>query len=275
MLKGLVWGLRLQISRIDDESMTQSPEPAPDSPPAAGLRARGSPWRRLAILVIVIGAIVALGFLLGDELSLTALAQREAQFRALQQQQPVLVYVGAFVIYVIVTGLSLPGATAMSLLIGWLFGFWRALILVSFASTSGATLAFLLSRYLLRDWIQGRFGDRLQRFNDALDREGAFYLFTLRLIPAVPFFVINAVMGLTRIPVWTFWWVSQVGMLAGTCVYVYAGSTVPDLKSLAEQGARGILSPQLFVAFAGLGLFPLVARRVLQRLRPQAADGTR
>ena len=246
--------------------MTPPKDASPDSPSPA---VRHSPWRRLALLVIVIGVISALGYLLGDELSLSALAQREAQFRALQQQQPVLVYVAAFAIYVIVTGLSLPGASAMSLLIGWLFGFWRALILVSFASTSGATLAFLLSRYLLRDWIQGRFGDRLHRFNDALDREGAFYLFTLRLIPAVPFFVINAVMGLTRIPVWTFWWVSQLGMLAGTCVYVYAGSTVPDLQTLAAHGARGILSPQLLIAFAGLGLFPLIARRVLQRLRPQ------
>ena len=117
---------------------------------------------------------------------------------------------------------------------GWYFGLAPAVILVSFASTSGATIAFLLSRYLFRDAIQTRFRDQLAKFNQALQREGAFYLFTLRLIPAVPFFVINVVMGLTPIRTLTFWWVSQVGMLAGTIVYVYAGSTIPSLAHLAD-----------------------------------------
>ena len=122
----------------------------------------------------------------------------------------------------------------MTLVVAWYFGFWKGLVLVSFASTCGATLAFLLSRYLLRDIIQSKFGERLKTFNESLDREGAFYLFTLRLIPAVPFFVINVVMGLTRIRTTTFWWISQVGMLAGTCVYVYAGSNIPSLSQLVD-----------------------------------------
>jgi uncharacterized membrane protein YdjX (TVP38/TMEM64 family) len=248
------------------------PENVQDQQHPAPTRPRGKRSWKLAIFLGLIGIIAVLSYFFGDELSLKALAERESQFREFQRRHPVIVYVAAFAAYVFIAGLSLPGATAMTLLLGWLFGFWRGVVVVSFASTSGATLAFLLSRYLLRDSIQNRFGDRLKRFNEALDREGAFYLFTLRLIPAVPFFVINVVMGLTRIRVWTFWWVSQIGMLAGTCVYVYAGSTVPNLQTLSEKGTSGILSPQLLIAFIVLGLFPLVARRVMQRLRPQHAD---
>ena len=156
----------------------------------------------------------------------------------------------------------------MSLVCGWFFGFWRGVVIVSFASTAGATMAFLLSRYLFRDTIQNRFGDRLERFNRALESEGAFYLFTLRMIPAVPFFVINVVMGLTPIRLWTFWWVSQLGMLAATCVYVYAGAQVPSLPDLAEQGVAGILTPRLAAALVLLGVFPLAVRLIFNHLRP-------
>ena len=152
----------------------------------------------------------------------------------------------------------------------WLFGFWRGLIVVSLGSTAGATVAFLLSRYLFRQSFSNRFGDRLEKFNAALQREGAFYLFTLRLIPAVPFFVINAVMGLTPIRVRTFWWVSQLGMLPGTMVYVYAGSRVPNLQTLADKGIHAIFTTgqmaQILSAFALLGLFPLILRQVMKRI---------
>ena len=151
----------------------------------------------------------------------------------------------------------------MTLIIGWLFGFWSAMLIVSFGSTAGATVAFLLSRHLMRDAIQNRFGERLFKFNEALEREGAFYLFTLRLIPVVPFFVINVVMGLTPLRVTTFWWVSQVGMIPGTAAYVYAGTSVPDLQTLATKGAGGIISPQLLGAFVILGLLPIVIKKVL------------
>lgn len=141
---------------------------------------------------------------------------------------------------------------------------------MSFASTLGATLAFLLSRFLLRASIQERFGDRLRAFNDSLEREGPFYLFTLRLIPAVPFFVINAVMGLTPVRTRTFWWISQLGMLPGTVVYVYAGSSVPNLRLLAEDGINAVFSPsqmlQIIGAFALLGLFPLIVRYAMHYL---------
>lgn len=147
---------------------------------------------------------------------------------------------------------------------GWYFGFTQGMILVSFASTLGATIAFLLSRYLFRDAIMARFGDRLTNFNQSLEREGPFYLFTLRLIPAVPFFVVNAVMGPTPLKTRTFWWVSQIGMLAGTAVFVYAGSSVPNLTTLADKGVNAAFSPtqmtQIIVAFVLLGVFQLIAR---------------
>jgi uncharacterized membrane protein YdjX (TVP38/TMEM64 family) len=212
-------------------------------------------------LLAVIGG---LWFWLRQELSLEALAERESQLRELQQTHPAATYGGAFLVYVLVTALSLPGAAAMSLAYGWLFGFWPGVVLVSFASTTGATAAFLLARYFVGEAVQARFGKRLSSFNEALDREGAYYLFTLRLVPAAPFFVINAVMGLTKIRVWTFWWVSQLGMLPGTCVYVYAGSSVPTLEQIAEQGTGSILRPELLVAFALLGLFPLLVRKLVK-----------
>jgi uncharacterized membrane protein YdjX (TVP38/TMEM64 family) len=167
------------------------PRAVPDVPSGNSGRSK------LILLMLVISAAGTAAWLLRDELSLQKLAAREAAFRTFQIDHPVLVYVAAFATYVVVAGLSLPGATALTLLIAWLFGFWRGMLVVSFGSTAGATVAFLLSRYLLRDAITKKFGDRLRVFNDALQREGAFYLFTLRLIPAVPFFVINAVMGLT------------------------------------------------------------------------------
>ncbi len=224
-----------------------------------------SNWQKLVILTVVIAIAAGLLYSFGDSLNLESLASREEQLRSVKATHPVLFFAAAFVIYVMVTGLSLPGAAVLTLLYGWLFGFVVGLILVSFASTTGATMAFLLSRYLLGDWVQSRFGDRLGSFNENLRREGAYYLFTLRLIPVVPFFVINLVMGLTPIKTRTFWWVSQVGMLAGTAVYVYAGSTFPTLEALSERGAAGILSPGLLTAFILLGLFPLVVKKLFRR----------
>jgi len=235
-----------------------SPTESAEKPPA-----QSSWFRKLAVLVVVACVFGVVFTLFGDQLSLTQLPLREAEFRRFQEQYPVLVYVVAFTAYVTVAGLSLPGAAGMTLLVGWLFGLWRGVILVSFASTAGASVAFLLSRYLLQETIQTRFGQRLHSFNDALRREGAFYLFSLRLIPAVPFFVINVVMGLTPVRLWTFWWVSQLGMLPGTTVFVYAGSSVPDLQTLARNGVGGILSTNVLIAFVLLGLFPLAVKKLM------------
>ncbi len=233
---------------------------------------------KLIVLIVVITAAALGAWALGDELTLTKLAARETAFRQFQNEYPVMVYLAALAAYVVVAGLSLPGAAAMTLLFGWIFGFWRGLLVVSFGSTAGATVAFLLSRYLFRDSITRRFGDRLSSFNEALRREGAFYLFTLRLIPAVPFFVINAVMGLTPVRARTFWWVSQLGMLPGTAVYVYAGASVPRLQTLAEKGIGAIFTQsqltQILVAFVMLGLFPLIVRFGIKRFaRPVIAAG--
>ena len=228
--------------------------------------------------VILLGLVAIAGFLLwqfGDYVRLDYLATKEGQLREFQADHPVLVFGIAFLVYVIVTGLSLPGAAALSLVYAWYFGFVPALILVSFASTAGATVAFLTSRYLLRDSVQSRFGSRLETFNQHLEEQGAFYLFTLRLIPLVPFFVINLVMGLTPLKARTYWWVSQIGMLPGTAVYVYAGSRVPNLSELAEHGAGAVFSPtqllQITIAFALLGIFPLVAKLLIQWLSRETA----
>jgi len=230
----------------------------------------------LAVKFIVLAAVAGLGIFLylkfGESLSLSALAAKEESLRQYQSNNPVLVIGIAFAIYVVSTGLSLPGAAVLSLVIAWFFGFWQALIIVSFASTAGATIAFLISRFVLRDSIQSKFGERLKGFNEALEREGAFYLFTLRLIPAVPFFVINLVMGLTPIRAGTFWWVSQVGMLPGTAVFVYAGAQFPSLQTLADKGASGILKPELLIAFVLLGLFPLAVKKIMAKYKQSEAN---
>ncbi len=224
--------------------------------------------KKIVVLLAVVAVIAVAYTQFGDVLSLQNLAKQEAQLRQFQLEHPVLVFGAAFSLYVIATGLSLPGAAVLTLSYGWYFGFWRGFLLVSFASTAGATVAFLLSRYLFRDAIQSRFGERLESFNQSLEKEGPFFLFTLRLIPAVPFFVINAVMGLTPIKTSTFWWVSQLGMLAGTAVYVYAGSSVPDLQTLADKGVNAVFSPsqlsQILIAFVLLGLFPLIVRGAMK-----------
>ncbi len=220
---------------------------------------------KLFVLAIVLTAGGALFWLFRGVLSLEYLASQESLLRSWQIDYPVLVALLAFMGYVAVAGLSLPGAAALTLVCGWYFGFWRGLLVVSFGSTCGALVAFLISRYLLRDWIHNRMSERLRRFNDAFERDGAFYLFSLRLVPAVPFFVINTAMGLTNVRATTFWWVSQLGMLPGTAAYVYAGATVPSLTTLADEGVGSVLSWQMLSAFAILGLLPLATKKVLKK----------
>lgn len=212
------------------------------------------------VLLLLAGLFFALD--LQRWLSFEQLKAQQAAFGAYYEAHTLATLAGAFVCYVLVTALSLPGAAMLSLALAALFGFWTSLLLVSFASSIGATLACLLARYFLRDWVQGRFGHRLQRINTGVAREGAFYLFTLRLIPAVPFVVINLAMGLTRMPLRTFYWVSQLGMLPGTVVYLNAGTELGRLESPA-----GILSPGLLIAFVLLGLFPLLAKWTLAWFR--------
>ncbi|WP_111412533.1 FAD-dependent oxidoreductase [Billgrantia lactosivorans] len=213
--------------------------------------------RRRILLVLVLAAIVAAYFLSGadEALTLANLQAEQARFQAWLADDPFTVAGGFFLFYVIMAALSLPGATLLTLLGGALFGFGWGLLLISFASTLGATLAALIARTLARGPLEKRFAPQLERINAGIRREGAFYLFTLRLIPLFPFFVINLVMGLTRMPLWTYYWVSQLGMLPGTAVYVYAGRELGSLTSVA-----GILSPGLIGSFVLIGLFPWLAR---------------
>jgi pyruvate/2-oxoglutarate dehydrogenase complex dihydrolipoamide dehydrogenase (E3) component/uncharacterized membrane protein YdjX (TVP38/TMEM64 family) len=219
--------------------------------------------RRILLLVVVVLGIVAFfAFDLDRFLSLEQLKQSQATFADLHAGSPLQVALAYFAVYVAATALSVPGATIITLAGGAIFGLFWGTVLVSFASSIGATLAFLVSRFALRDGIQARFGERLKEINRGIEKDGAFYLFTLRLIPVVPFFVINLVMGLTRMKAFTFYWVSQLGMLAGTVVYVNAGTQLARLDSL-----QGILSPALLGSFVLLGLFPLMARWIVGAVR--------
>ena len=215
-------------------------------------------------LVVLLVALVIVFFALDLDRWLTfeTLKQSQTRSAALLAESPWQVAGSFFAIYVIVTALSLPGAVIMTLAAGALFGLAAGTVLVSFASSIGATLAFLVSRYLLRDAVQQRVGDKLKTINEGIASDGAFYLFTLRLVPLFPFFLINLVMGLTPLRTATFYWVSQVGMLAGTLIYVNAGTQLAQLDS-----PSGILSPELLLSFALLGIFPLIARSVVRRIQ--------
>ncbi|WP_228707079.1 FAD-dependent oxidoreductase [Psychrobacter sp. 4Bb] len=185
-----------------------------------------------------------------------------AQFNDYKAQSPLLIIGGFFLLYVVVTALSLPGAAILTLAAGALFGLVQGLLVASFASSIGATIAFLASRYLLRDTIKQRFPERLAAIDAGVEKEGGFYLFTLRLVPIFPFFLINLLMGVTSIKTWTYYWVSQIGMLAGTFVFVNAGTQLAQIDSLS-----GILSFNLIVSFALLGFFPLIAKGVLNMFK--------
>ncbi|WP_240923952.1 FAD-dependent oxidoreductase [Mariprofundus ferrooxydans] len=215
------------------------------------------------VLLMVLAVSLFFYFDLNKLLTLDGMKASLSTFEAWRASSPLLAAGLYFLIYVLVTALSLPGAAIMTLAGGALFGLLTGTIIISFASSVGALLAFLVSRYVLRDTVHAKFdGERLRAINAGIKRDGAFYLFTLRLIPAFPFFLINLLMGLTAIRAVTFYWVSQLGMLAGTIVYVNAGTQLAQLDSLS-----GILSPALLFSFALLGLFPLLAKKVVALIK--------
>lgn len=215
--------------------------------------------KRLLIIAALAALVAAYFFFgLGDYLTVEGIKQVAGDVGAYYERNPAQVIAGFFLVYVAVAAASLPGAAVMTLAAGALFGVLVGTIIVSFASTLGATLAFLASRYVLRDGIEARFGERLRTVNQGLERDGAFYLFTIRMIPLFPFFVVNLVMGLTRIGTWTFAWVSQVGMLLGTIVYVNAGTQLARIDSLS-----GIASPAVLASFALLGIAPWFAKAII------------
>ena len=213
-------------------------------------------WLLVLALASVVGLYLALD--LGQYLNLQTLKAQQQAIEAYRTSNPGLSVALYFSAYVIMAALSLPGAALLTLAGGAVFGLLWGVVIVSFASSIGATLAFLISRFLLRDWVQQRFGQRLQAIDEGVKREGAFYLFTLRLVPVFPFFLVNLLSGLTGMKARTFYWVSQLGMLAGTVVYVNAGTQLAKIDSLS-----GILSPGLLGSFALLGVFPLLARKIV------------
>ncbi|MBN2437127.1 MAG: TVP38/TMEM64 family protein [Deltaproteobacteria bacterium] len=226
--------------------------------------------------LLLIGAIVIAGLIyralgLDRYLTLASLKDSLEDLSILYAEHRLPVLLTYFALYVTVTAISIPGAAVLTLGGGALFGFFTGTLIVSFASTIGATLACAAARFLLRDWVQAKLEDKIGKINEGIEREGAFYLFTLRLIPLFPFWMINLVMGLTKIPLLRFYWVSQLGMLAGTMVYVNAGKELAKIDSL-----QGILSPRLLLSFALLGIFPLAVRKFLglYRQRRKATSET-
>jgi uncharacterized membrane protein YdjX (TVP38/TMEM64 family) len=219
--------------------------------------------KKLILGLIFVLVIIGLGYSFGDLFTLeNAKQQHEALTQTIADNfvQSAAIY---FAVYVAVTAFSIPGAAVVTLLGAALFGFWTSLVLVSFASTIGATIAFISSRYLLRDWVQSKFGDKLGSINEGIEKDGSFYLFSLRLIPVFPFFLINLLMGLTPLKVSRFYLVSQLGMLPGTMVYLNAGTQLAEIDSLS-----GIASPTVIGSFVLLGLFPIIAKWIMQKVRP-------
>jgi uncharacterized membrane protein YdjX (TVP38/TMEM64 family) len=215
---------------------------------------------RILLLGVIAIAIAAFFYFGGHHyLSLDMLKAQQANVAAFRTEHAVLAIVVYGLIYIAITALSLPGATILTLAGGAVFGLFWGTIIVSFASGIGATLAFLAARFLFKDSIQAKFGDRLISINDGIARDGAYYLFTLRLVPLFPFFLINLLMGLTTLKTSTFYWVSQLGMLAGTLVYVNAGMQLAKITNLSD-----ILSPALVGSFALLGVFPLIAKKFVE-----------
>jgi len=215
--------------------------------------------QKIAIACAIVLGIAAFRYYdLGRYLTLEYIKASQATFQVLYLEHRWLVITTYFAIYIAVTALSLPGAAVLTLAGGGLFGLVVGTVVVSFASTIGATLACLVSRFILREWVQSKFGDKLATINGGIEKEGPFYLFSLRLVPIFPFFVINLLMGLTRMRLFTYYWVSQIGMLAGTIVFVNAGKELAKIDSLS-----GIMSPGVIGSFVVLGLFPITVKKLL------------
>ncbi|MCZ4371074.1 TVP38/TMEM64 family protein [Vibrio diazotrophicus] len=221
--------------------------------------------RKLILGLVLVAMVVFLGIEFSQYLTLENAKAQQANLSHYIEQNLLYSALIYFVAYVVITAFSIPGAAVVTLLGAALFGFWFSLALVSFASTIGATLAFLSSRYLLRNWVQQRFSDKLNAINTGVKKDGSFYLFTLRLIPVFPFFLINLLMGLTPISTARYYLVSQLGMLPGTAVYLNAGTQLAEIKTLA-----GIVSPTVLLSFALLGVFPFIAKWLLSKLQKRA-----
>lgn len=218
---------------------------------------------KIILAAVIIGLFAAFfAFDLQQYFNLEYLQSQKASLETLNTQHPWLLALGYFFLYIAVAALALPAAAILTLAGGAIFGFWKGMLLVSFASSIGATIAFLLTRYLFHDSVQKRFGERLETINRGIENEGAFYVFGLRLVPLFPFVMVNSVLALTKLKTFTFYWASQLGMLIGTAVYVNAGTQLAEISSTGE-----ILSVKLLLSFALLGVFPIIAKHLLTWLK--------
>ena len=223
--------------------------------------------KKLLPKALLVAGIVIIIYLfnrydLGQYLTLDYIKENQAKFNELYNQNPFVYILAFFLIYVTITAVSLPGAAILTLLAGALFGLVVGTILVSFASTIGASLAFLMSRFLFREFFQKKFRYFFEKINQGFEKEGKFYLFSLRLVPLFPFFVINVVMGLTKMDLKSFYWVSQLGMFLGTVIYVNAGSSLANINDLGD-----ILSFNIIISFVLIGIFPILAKRLVEYYR--------
>lgn len=223
---------------------------------------------KIIIIALIAGVAAAIYFFdLGQYLSLDYFKAQQSTFNNYYQENPLLVVAVFFLGYVALTGASVPAATTLTVLAGAIFGTVVGSVIVSFASSIGATIAFLVSRFLFRDAVESKFGDRLAKLQDGIEREGAFYVFGLRLVPLFPFVMLNSLLGLTKIKTWTFYWASQLGMLAGTVIYVNAGSQLAEIDTLSD-----IASPGLIASFVALGLLPIGSKYLLNILRGRTQE---
>jgi uncharacterized membrane protein YdjX (TVP38/TMEM64 family) len=214
--------------------------------------------RRWLLILGVVLATFAVLYAMDGRLSAERLIKLEGELVSLREVSPWGAALVALVVYVVVAALSIPGAALLTLLIGWWLGFWFGLLVVSFGSTAGATMACAMSRYLFKDWVRAKLSGKVDEFVKRWEKHGAVFLWSLRLIPAVPFWLVNLMMGLTTIRLRTFWWISQLAMLPATIIYVYAGSTLPSLSELQQRGGRTLMTPEILLALVGLALLPLL-----------------
>jgi len=216
------------------------------------------------LIIILISILLGLFFYfdLHQILTFERIKAARGDLAAYTQEHLLLAALGFCGVYIAATALSLPGAALLTLLSGALFGLGLGTVLASISSTLGATVSFLISRYLLRDTIKDKFGPRLEKIDAGIEKEGAFYLFTIRMIPAFPFFVVNLLMGLTSIKTFTYMWVSMAGMFVGTAVYVNAGTRLSELES-----ASGIFSPDIILSFVALGILPIASKKIINYIR--------
>lgn len=227
-----------------------------------------NPWLktwgfRVAMLAAIVGLVGIMYYEFSDYLSLEYLATKEAALRDLQSQHPIASYAIVFLLYTVLLAIGVPLCALMTIICGWLFGFIPAILLASFGSTAAGALNFIGCRYFFRDWVEKTLGDTLEKFNEQLEESAAFYLFVTRLIPQIPFVLVNLLMGLSPISLKTFWWVSQLAMLPALLVFVWIGTTLPNLKTISEEGMSSVLSWQLMLSLAATGLIPLLIRFAL------------